>query len=98
MTKLKAETAYLLDAAFGPELPADLAAEWSEKLGYHKARSMVLVFGFPKDITPDTVKLFIRDCLAGGLGELPVGWTCGPTEAGDGLELTVWTLKPDAST
>lgn len=99
MIKAKAETAYLLEAAFGPELPCELVPEWSDKLGYHNARGVVFTNGTAADITPDRVKTFIRECLFSGLGEWPLGWSLGPAEASsDDLALIVWTLKPEAAT
>lgn len=99
MNRLTLETAFLLEAVFGPELKGELIPEWSDKLGYHNARGVVFTNGTAADITPDRVKTFIRECLFSGLGEWPLGWSLGPAEtSSDDLALIVWTMKPEAAT
>lgn len=99
MNRLTLETAFLLEAVFGPELKGELIPEWADRLGYHKARAAVLTNSTLRDVTPEWVRYFIRECLINGLGEWPKGWSFGPHDASsDDLALIVWTMKPEAAT
>lgn len=91
MNRLTLEAAWLLEAAFGPELKGGLILRWPDKLGYHKARAVVLANSTPRDVTPEIVKRFIRECLAAGLRGLPKGWSLiRHEESSNKLELVVW--------